>query len=460
MRAVRLLSVLFFTIILISAAFSQGESDPRDVELISVNDNPEFSVATKAMKGPRMVAGMDTGSVMLFDGNQWQALHLTGLGSPVKTLSVQWRGERMQPRVVVGLSNSNIEYFDGEKWHELLANKKCYDPSFPRHYPGHIVSMSVQWGDWPKIIAGLQCGLITYYDRYKWKDLHNSGWTAPAYGLSVNWKGEGVPKMAVGLGQYDSKTPGGAVEYFDGKDWSELQGTGWAAGVNQLNTLWPESGKPWLVVGLGQFNEGTTAGAVEYYNGSGWRELHGTGWTAPVNQMSTRWKDSAPPQVVVGLGQYDLHTAGGAVEYYDGDKWQELMGTGWLAPVTHMSVGWQGDSNPRVLVGLGQYQPNSGGAVEYYNGNTWTELHDANWLDGHVTTGVTQVSADWIKGGNPRAIIALGKVYPIIIDTNPPRAGEVQFYTGQDWVQLHDSNWNSVINALDVHWASYSPSEK
>ncbi|WP_062260159.1 hypothetical protein [Endozoicomonas arenosclerae] len=464
MQVVRCLFYCLLSFLIAASVSAKESSNPlkknareNQVEFIALDPKLMRTAIARSMKGPPFVAAMDSGAVMYFDGNDWQTLHDAGWGSPARVLSVDWRSSGQLPRIVVGLDNSAVEYYDGQKWHELLADVQCYKSNSPEYNAGHLVSMVVKWGDWPKVVAGMQCGLITYYDSYKWKELHNSGWTAPANGLSVDWSVSGTPRVAVGLGQYNSKTPGGAVEYFDGSGWSELQGTGWAAGVNQMSVLWPKDSKPWVVAGLGQFDEGTTAGAVEYFNGSNWRELHNTGWVAPVNQMAARWQDVDHPQVVVGLGQYNLHTAGGAVEYYDGSQWHELLGTGWLAPVNQMEVNWQGNSSPKVLIVLGQYQPNSGGAIEYFNGKNWTELHDANWLANHVTTGVTQLSADWSQGGNPRAVIALGKVFPIITDGKPPRSGEIQFYNGKDWVLLHDSDWNNVVNALSVDWTAFTP---
>ena len=81
-----------------------------------------------------------------------------------------------------------------------------------------------------------------------------------------------------------------------------------------------------MLVGLG-------SGAVEYYNGSGWSQLQATGWGSAVTCMQVNWLASGQPQVLVGLGS-------GAVEYYDGSGWSQLQGTGWGSAINCASAQW------------------------------------------------------------------------------------------------------------------------
>jgi hypothetical protein len=89
---------------------------------------------------------------------------------------------------------------------------------------------------------------------------------------------------------------------------------------------WPASGAPQVVAGLSN-------GAVEYYNGSNWIQLQGLGWNSDVNCMEVNWSVSGNPQVVVGLGD-------GSVQFYDSSGWTQLQGTGWGSAIDCLSAYW------------------------------------------------------------------------------------------------------------------------
>jgi hypothetical protein len=78
----------------------------------------------------------------------------------------------------------------------------------------------------------------------------------------------------------------GAVEYYNGSGWSQLQDDGWGSSVNSMQVNWTANDGPQVVVGLG-------SGAVEYYNGSGWSQLQDDGWGSAVDQATTQWNDAS-----------------------------------------------------------------------------------------------------------------------------------------------------------------------
>ncbi len=55
---------------------------------------------------------------------------------------------------------------------------------------------------------------------------------------------------------------------------------------------------------------GLADAAVEYYDGSGWIQLQGTGWDNAVNSMVANWSVAGLPQLVVSLGN-------GLIQFYN-----------------------------------------------------------------------------------------------------------------------------------------------
>jgi ABC-type uncharacterized transport system auxiliary subunit len=93
--------------------------------------------------------------------------------------------------------------------------------------------------------------------------------------LAVHWLATGNPQVVVGLGN-------SSVQYYNGSGWSQLQGTGWDTDVSCLQATWPGSGNPLVLVGLGD-------GSVQSYNGSSWTQLQGTGWSSAVTCAAAEW---------------------------------------------------------------------------------------------------------------------------------------------------------------------------
>ncbi len=206
----------------------------------------------------------------------------------------------------------------------------------------------------------------------------------------------------------------GAIEYYNGTAWQELHNSGWGSSITRMHVDW-STGAPIVLVGL-------SLGSVEYYVNGSWTEFHDASWKAPITQMAVNW-NSGDPHIVVAL-------ATGAVEYYVGGSWTELKNTDWDAPVTQMSVDWS-QTNPRVVAGLGS------GAVEYYVGGTWIELHNSSFV-----SPVTQMSVDWSHGA-PNVLMGLG-------------SGAVEHFNGTSgtWTQLHDATWGCAVEKMSVHWSN------
>jgi hypothetical protein len=78
---------------------------------------------------------------------------------------------------------------------------------------------------------------------------------------------------------------------------------------------------------------GLSEGSVQYYNGSSWSQLQGSGWNTDVNCMEANWSVSGNPQVVVGLGD-------GSVQFYDSSDWTQLQDTGWGSAIGCLNANW------------------------------------------------------------------------------------------------------------------------
>ena len=77
-----------------------------------------------------------------------------------------------------------------------------------------------------------------------------------------------------------------------------------------------------LVVGLAD-------AAAEYYDGSGWIQLQGTGWDNAVNSMVANWSVAGLPQLVVGLGNSSIQFYNSKLRYTTYMQMSEAM----LAPL-------------------------------------------------------------------------------------------------------------------------------
>jgi len=204
----------------------------------------------------------------------------------------------------------------------------------------------------------------------------------------------------------------GAIEYYDGANWQQLHNDSWAASITQMNVNW-SAGTPQIVVGL-------STGAVEYYQNGAWSELLNNSSAIPVIQMSVDWSHSTP-RVIIGL-------ASGQIEYYVGGTWTQLQSTIWDSPITQINVDWS-HTNPRIIAALGT------GNVEYYTAGAWSEIRNYSW-----DSPVTQMAVDWSHDA-PRVVVGLGM-------------GSIEYYNGGlgTWTELQTNVWNRPVQQLAVNW--------
>ena len=185
-------------------------------------------------------------------------------------------------------------------------------------------------------VVGLADGSVQQWTGTEWKQLKDSGWRSEV--RAVLPVGDG---LVVGLAN-------GSVQQWAGGEWQQLQDSGWGQPVNGLVAY-----KDGFVVGLGTFGSvfpfyrPDNPGAVKYWTGSQWQELQGTGWKSPVSSMVVSEDGST---VTVGLGN-------GSVQQWDGSRWNELQcgycSTEWNSQVRVMLPdGFKADDGDQVVVGL------------------------------------------------------------------------------------------------------------
>jgi hypothetical protein len=187
------------------------------------------------------------------------------------------------------------------------------------------------------------------------------------------------------------------------------------------------NGKPQVVVGLDN-------GEVWWYNGSSWSQLNSSNivnsWSSPINALDVQWNQEAgqPPQVIVGLGE------DGGVFLFNGDinNWSTLINSGEGSPVTQMTVQWNENATPQVVVG---YQDGTIGSSQ--NTNNFPQPDSSN-----SSIPITQLVANWDENGNPEIVIGLGK------------KGGVEYYNGSSWSILENLSpaWSSPVNQMSVQW--------
>lgn len=264
-------------------------------------------------------------------------------------------------------------------------------------------------GSNPQVVLGRFDSSVSYYDGRRWEQLHDDSWhrfvpcnsnSMPQ--MSTQFSMNRRPQIVVGLET-------GAVEYYTGHGWKELHDTGWNNRVTQMVVKFADNGNPQVVVGLSN-------GAVEYYNGNGWEELHGNSWAKgvvndAVTQISAQFNINGRPQVVIGLKAEGVH-------YYNGNSWEQLHNYGWQSEVLQLLASSNVNGRPQIVVGLGN------GAVEYYNGSGWEEFHNNGWKSGAV-----QMSAQFNGNDKPSVVVGLDN-------------SAVEYYNGNGWEELHDNGWS------------------
>jgi hypothetical protein len=138
------------------------------------------------------------------------------------------------------------------------------------------------------------------------------------------------------------------------------------------------------------------------------------------------------------LLQYVAAFDDSSVWYYDGANVTHLAGIG-----TGSSAILQMSVNWGESAGAGAPQIVVGcadGQVEYFNGSSWTELHDIGWA-----TSIMQLSAYWDSNNKLQAVVGLGD-------------GAVEYWNGSGWTELHNTGWSNPVYQLKAQfWNNQQP---
>ncbi|MCW1957077.1 MAG: Ig-like domain-containing protein, partial [Mycobacterium sp.] len=240
-----------------------------------------------------------------------------------------------------------------------------------------------------------------------------------------------------------SVAPATSLEFWDPtRGWTELESRTKSQPFVTSMTAFRANGRSVDGVAIGYSD-----GSVQYWNGTvgeqaGMVELHGAGWGQPVTTMvpfeaSGDWGRT----LAVGLG------GTGAVELYIGNAdwanyWRELHDSGWGAPVTTMTTYSSASLGSGLIVGLG------GGSVQlwserdwpepYQPGNpVWTELHDNSWgaaIATMIPAAQNVADAQGNVGAQDGVVVGLGD-------------GSVQQWSGLISGATGQADWTAIVCA-------------
>jgi len=343
---------------------------------------------------PKIVVAMENGSLEYLDlvcglrhyhrtGYAWLQLQGTGWGAAVTQMSVKHPDLLCcsPPQIVVGLSNGSVQLLPGDlnpnlnpslQWSEL---SQAF-PTRGRHGscpPSAVTAMATlfasQKGVHPQIVVGLACGCVLWYDGQVWTELHSTGWGTYIVHLQASFAQASPPQVVVCLGNGSVQwLPPGAV------GWQQLQGdvcgkhTSNYGSATEMAVAWNPTpgGAPSIVVGY-------TSSTVMFYDGSGWIQLHDSGWDSPVVRLAVEFNASfgGAPLVVVALS--DCY-----VGYFNGSCWYALTPCFDKKQVKNsqglscMQVNFT-PQGPEIVVGLtnGSVWFASVYDVANFNGNYW-----------------------------------------------------------------------------------------
>jgi hypothetical protein len=311
----------------------------------------------------------------------------------VTNLSVQWSDDG-NPNIVFSYENGEIWYYqstgNGGNWSEIGS------------LGSDVTQMAVQWGangEPTQIVAGLANGAVIYYTPQSgWQTLNNFGKSVTQ--LSVQWQDNGNPNIVVGLDNSEVQSYQGSG---NGGSWTQLHDDGWVYPVQQLAVQWISGdAQPLVVVGLGT-DDGNN-GTVWYYQGSGeqggWTYLSGLPSGAAIAQMAVQWNVSPSPSssnnvsnLKIVVGQADS-----TISYYNGSGWTATPDiNSSLKILNAMAVQWSANGEPKITVGLGDYQYDDQGELWYLPNpsQSWQQL------DG--SSPVTQIDSLWTESLVPNS---------------------------------------------------------
>ncbi|AIE73895.1 MULTISPECIES: SwmB domain-containing protein [unclassified Synechocystis] len=325
-----------------------------------------------------------------------------------------------------------IYYFDGSQT-SILGNPEWNETD------NRTNQISTNWnnpGQPPQAIIGQSNGDIWYYPGGTGQDWQKWGKFSEAIAeLAVNWNTGDNPQIVAGLAGK------GGIEYYNGSTWvnsGPYQGEGWRSAITQMAVQWGSDGAPaQIVVGLQD-------GAVIYYNiQSGWRTLNNFG--KGVTQLSVQWQENANPNIVVGLDNSE-------VQYYQGNNntWTQFHDDGWVYPVQQMAVQWTSpNAQPLVVVGLGDNNGNNG-TVWYYQGSGgqggWTLLSGLP-----SGAAIAQMAVQWNVSPSPTSSSNVSNLKIVVGQAD----STVSYYNGSGWTATPDINSpSSPLNAMTVQWSA------
>jgi hypothetical protein len=245
-----------------------------------------------------IVLGTSKGEVFYYDGssaaaNKWTTLHDAGWDSAITQMSVNWLSDG-KPQVALALHDTAVEYYSGGekgKWSQLADTQTMHS---------YFVKMKVYFPTSPNT----------------------------------------MPKI---IGYTANKD----IVYYDGTDFSYLPNK---QSTDQLASLIDSDGNARIIAGN---DDGQIVYSYHEFQGAAWETkiLHGSGWGTGVAQMSVDWTNPSKPRIVVSLKD-------GAVEYYDGENWKELHNNKYPDNPKYLSVYWPADSSlfPKIIMKLGDNQ--------------------------------------------------------------------------------------------------------
>lgn len=391
--------------------------------------------------GDGFVVGLNNGSVQQWTGTEWKELHAwQTLGSPGPKFD---DGSNTDTLVITNTTNMPLVFTGMPEEGSILAWSAPKNPIAAGTVlaPGGSLSIELRRG----YLSG-------YVNKTNWAVRSWSGEPEPGVGeWSVSLTSSGslttnssVASCSGSCGPIDRTSLIGGnltVNLTDGRPYTE-------SGQPYIQTMLPY--RDGFVVGLYD-------GSIQYWTGSGgWIQLKDTGWGSPVRSaIGEPGGDSKNSSgFIVGLGNGSVQrwspvpdppAPGGAAYQSDGSwgNWNELKcgfcgDNGFNSAVQTMLPIRNG-----FVVGL------QNGSVQRWTGNAgttgrWQQLQGTGW-DSPVTHMVSRPVMDGVDAENKpvtydRFVVSLND-------------GSVQQWTGTDWEELNPKQSKDLLSADDLKMA-------